>query len=65
MLNRDYVNVKSPLKDDVGFVKLKLSEGKDWVKNKLILSKASVNLRQFLAARAPNVVLTQELGAGS
>ena len=42
MLNRDYMNVKSPLKDDVGFVKLKLSEGKDWVKNKLVLSKASV-----------------------
>lgn len=42
MLNRNYGNVKSSLKDDVGFVKLKLSECKDWVKNKLILSKASV-----------------------
>jgi hypothetical protein len=42
MLNKDYVNVKSSLKNDVGFVKLKLSECKDWVKNKLILSKASV-----------------------
>lgn len=51
MLNKDYMNVKSSLKDDVGFVKLRLSECKDWVKNKLILSKASVkrrdNLRQL------------------
>ena len=42
MLNKDYVNVKSSLKNDVGFVKLKLSKCKDWVKNKLTLSKASV-----------------------
>lgn len=42
MLNRNYGNVKSSLKDDVGFVKLRLSECKEWVKNKLILSKASV-----------------------
>lgn len=42
MLNRDYVNVKSSLKNDVGFIKLKLSECKDWIKNKLVLSKASV-----------------------
>lgn len=45
MLNEDYMNVKSSLKNDVGFVKLKLSECKDWVKNKLILSKASVKRR--------------------
>ena len=42
MLNKDYVNVKSSLKNDVGFVKLRLSKCKDWVKNKLILSKVSV-----------------------
>lgn len=53
MLNQNYMNVKSSLKDDVGFVKLRLSECKEWVKNKLILSKASVkgqgSLRQLLA----------------
>ena len=42
MLNKDYVNVKSSLKNDVGFVKFRLSKCKDWVKNKLILSKVSV-----------------------
>lgn len=45
MLNRNYENVKSSLKDNVGFVKLKLSKCKDWVKNKLILSKVSVKRR--------------------
>lgn len=50
MLNKDYVNVKSSLKNDVGFVKLRLSGCKDWVKNKLILSKASVKRQgKFLA----------------
>lgn len=42
MLNKDYGNVKSTLKIDVGFVKLRLSECKEWVKIKLILSKIYV-----------------------
>lgn len=42
MLNKNYMNVKSSLKNDVGFVKLRLSECKDWVKIGLILSKVSI-----------------------